>query len=77
MHNPTSQATWDGLGVPLPKDFQIQSPLYREIDTLKKENNDAFIIVFALGLILSIALIYNVNQSRQFELHKKSKEPRI
>jgi hypothetical protein len=77
MHDLTSQAIWEGLDVPLPKEFHIQSPLYCEIDTLKKENTDAFIIVFALGLILCIALIYNANQTRLFELQTQSKEPRI
>jgi len=77
MHNPSSQAIWEGLDVPLPKDFHIQTPLYHEIDTLKKENSDAFIIVFTLGVILCLALIYNANQKRQFELHKRYKESSI
>jgi hypothetical protein len=77
MYNLTSQAIWEGLDVPLPKEFHIHSPLYCQIDTLKKENNDAFIIVFTLGVILCLALIYNVNQKRQFELHKRYKEPTI
>ncbi len=75
MHKQSSQAIWEGLDVPLPKDFHIQTPLYREIDTLKKENNDAFIIVIALGLILCIALIYNAHQAKHFNLHKQFKEP--
>ena len=77
MHDLTSQAIWEGLDVPLPKEFHIQTPLYREIDTLKKENNDAFIIVFALGIILCLALIYNANQAKHFDLHNLSKEPRL
>ena len=77
MHDLTSQAIWEGLDVPLPNDFHIQTPLYHEIDTLKKENSDAFIIVIALGVILCLALIYNANQTRQFELQTQSKEPRI
>jgi hypothetical protein len=77
MRNPTSQATWAGLEVPLPKDFQIQTPLYREIDTLKKENSDALIVVFTLGVILCLALIYNANQAKSFALHKQPKEPGI
>lgn len=75
MNNLTSQATWEGLGVPLPKDFQIQSPLYREIDKLNRENNDAFIVVLALGFVLCIALMHNAHQNRQFELFRQSKEP--
>jgi hypothetical protein len=77
MYNLTSQAIWEGLDVPLPNDFHIQSPLYREIDTLKKENSDAFIIVFTLGVILCLALIYHANPKRQFELHKRYKESSI
>jgi hypothetical protein len=77
MHDLTSQAIWEGLGVPLPKYFHIQTPLYHEIDTLKKENNDAFIIVIALGVILCLALIYNANQAKSFALQKQSKEPGI
>ncbi len=73
MHNPSSQVIWEGLNVPLPKEFHIQTPLYREIDTLKKENSDAFIIVIALGVILCLALIYNANQAKHFDLHKQSK----
>ena len=54
MNKLTSQATWEGLGVPLPKDFQIQSPLYREIDKLNRANNDAFIVVLTLCFILGL-----------------------
>jgi hypothetical protein len=77
MHNSSPQAIWEGLDVPLPKDFQIQTPLYREIETLKKENSDAFIIVITLGVILCLALIYNANQAKSFALHKQPKEPGI
>jgi len=77
MHKQSSQAVWEGLDVPLPKNFHIQTPLYREIDTLKKENNDAFSIVITLGFILCLALIYNANQKRQFELHNRYKESSI
>ncbi len=77
MHDLTSQAIWEGLDVPLPKDFQIQTPLHREIDTLKKENNDAFSIVIALGFILCLALIYNAKQAKSFALYKQSKGPGI
>jgi hypothetical protein len=75
MNNLTSQATWEGLGVPLPKDFQIQSPLYREIDKLNRENNDAFIVVLALGFVLCIALMHNAHQTKQFEFYMQSKDP--
>jgi hypothetical protein len=75
MHNLSSQAIWEGLDVPLPKEFHIQTPLYREIDTLKKENSDAFIMVIALGVILFLVLIYNANQAKRFALNKQSKEP--
>lgn len=77
MHNLTSQSAWGGLDIPLPKDFQIQSPLYREIDTLKRENNDALFVVLALGFVLCIALMHNAHQNRQFELFRQSKEPSI
>jgi hypothetical protein len=77
MNNLTSQATWEGLGVPLPKDFQIQSPLYREIDKLNRANNDAFMVVLALGFILCIALIYNAQQTREFEFYGQSRDPTI
>jgi hypothetical protein len=77
MQNPSSQAIWEGLDVPLPKDFHIQTPLYHEIDTLKKEISDAFIIVIALGVILCLALIYNATHAKSFALHKQPKEPEI
>jgi hypothetical protein len=75
MNNLTSQATWDGLGVPLPKDFQIQSPLYHEIDKLNRANNDAFIVVLTLCFILGFVLINNAHQTKQFEFYMESKDP--
>ena len=77
MNKLTSQATWEGLGVPLPKDFQIQSPLYREIDKLNRENNDALFVVLTLCFILGFALINNAHQKRQFEFYAQSRDPTI
>jgi hypothetical protein len=74
MNNLTSQAIWEGLGVPLPKDYSILPPLHQEVDALKQENNQAFILIVTLTVMVAIVVIYNIHQTHKFELYKRSKE---
>ena len=74
MNKLTSQAIWDALSVPIPKDYHILPPLHQEVDALKQENNQAFTLIVTLTVMVAIVVIYNIHQTHKFELYKRSKE---